>query len=200
MRLQHAELQTAVQSWILNELGLALYQLYQEFQPRMPTSTQSPQIHQQMQTLLNSLWDAVPDLALRELMRGRAEHVLAQKGLEEFGLDVQYPPFYRPCVPATTMGMEPFQLRCEDVQTAPEEPCSIEIHKQGQSQPIVRLPQPDEKKHGLGENGPRMATAETPGTECQLVNGVCHILSADVECCVDVSSKQQGGMTGDMDG
>lgn len=180
MRLRHTELQTAVQSWILNELGLALYQLYQEFQPLMP-STQPPQMYQQMQTLLISLWDAVPDRPLREFMRGRAEHVLAQKGLEEFGLDVQYPPFYRPCVSATTVPMRPGELGRENVQTAPEQPCSIDIHRKERCQPIVRLPRPTfsegekDLKHWLGENESGMASNETPETESQLVNGVCHM-------------------------
>lgn len=187
---------------MLNELSLALYQLYQEFQHLMP-STQPPQMCQRMQTLLESLWGTVPDGDLFDKMRERAEHVLAQTGLEEFGLNVQHPPFYDPSALATAKA---FQLRREDVQTAPEQPCSIEIHNQEHSQPVVKLPQPtcsgDENKHGLGENGLRMATAEMPGTECQLVNGVngvCSHMPQEVECCFDSCSTQQGSVVGDLD-
>ncbi|CRG84958.1 hypothetical protein PISL3812_02123 [Talaromyces islandicus] len=191
MRLQNTELHTAVQSWILNELGLALYQLYHEFQHLMP-SMQPLQMYRQMQTLLDSLEAAVPNRPLCDKMRERAEHVLAQRGLDQFGFDVQPPPFYDATVKAS-------QLRREDVQTVPEQLCSIEIHSQERSQPVVRLPRPacpGNEKHLFGENGPRMAITETPGSECQPVNGVWSGMPQEAECCVDTCSTQQGECNG----
>jgi hypothetical protein len=193
MRLQNIELQTAVQSWITNELSLALYQLYHEFQHLMP-SAQPLQRHQQMQTLLDSLEAAVPSRALCGMMRQRAEHVLAQGGLEEFGFDVRPPPFYDATVKAS-------QLRREDVQTVPEQLCSIELHNQEHSPPIVRLPRlasSGNEMHQLGENGPGTATTKSPESQCQSVNGVCSGIPKEEERCVDTCSTQQGVVMGNV--
>ncbi|KAH8697397.1 hypothetical protein BGW36DRAFT_359190 [Talaromyces proteolyticus] len=137
IQMHNFECRSLMQCWVVNELGLTLDYLFQHLRliPNLQVST----IHDQMITLLDYLRTTSPAYEWYEKMKERADEAWAQ--YRATGINERFLLHCPPCCPSLLSSVHP--LWAEGVQTAPELPCSIAIHRKEPVTPVVRLPPTD---------------------------------------------------------